>query len=499
MYYSNIQNKELAYFHNRPVHNFTVKLSQILTSPIFKVEEIITDSIYKIYPLFYTNEITSSNSNDKILENKVIICQKTDEETYLTFKSNDGEVIDFSDYGTYYNIGDSLTMAQFNAYISLLRQNVNHNEEIHIKDNVTGEYGTYLFDIEDTTLTDSGMIVSDETIQAEPKVKLSDWVFTASKYILKLQILHYTGANILDDNTTDFKVVDTLEIELQRGKWVNIPVESIEKDYIISLNAEIIIDHSAPIIQDYPTLIDLTVDKSIIQTDETADLIATVTDDVKGLNGIPVYFYEAYEPTLLKLTGDKSIMQTGDVLDLKATLKDEDGSLIEGEPVYFYEQYEIDAYFELVEEQTQTFNDGQNVTVLSPVLSRSEIGNSWKLSFDLKATVEGRIFIGSSSYAVPTNPQYSIFMGRDTSNIISYGVRTTSTNVSSSSISSTEYQHCTIEFNNGTITYYVDNNVIGTKSVDFYENYDEYVIGLVAWTNGGGAFNVKNIILEDLE
>lgn len=55
---------------------------------------------------------------------------------------------------------------------------------------------------------------------------------------------------------------------------------------------------------------------------------------------MPVYFYEVYEPTLLNLTGDKSIMQTGEVLDLKATLKDEDGSLIEGETIYFYEQYE---------------------------------------------------------------------------------------------------------------------------------------------------------------
>ena len=341
VYYSNITNKELQYFHNRPVHNFTAKLTDVLSSDLFQIEEIITNSIYKIYPLFYTNQITSSNSNDKILENKVIICQKTEEETYLTFKSDDGEVVDFSDYGTYYNIRDSLTMAQFNAYVSLLRQFVKHSEEITISDSVTGIYGNYLFDIDGTTLVDSGMIVTDETIQAEPKVKLTDNAFSASKYILKLTILHYTGENILDDVTpSDFIVKDTLEIELEKNKWINIPVTDLQTDYIIDLNATIEIDHSNPIIQDYPRNIELTADKSIIQTDETVDLIATVTDDVKGLNGIPVYFYEAYEPTLLKLTGDKSIMQTGDVLDLKATLKDEDGSLIEGETIYFYEQYE---------------------------------------------------------------------------------------------------------------------------------------------------------------
>ena len=61
MYFTDITNEELQYFHNIMVHNFTVKLSQALTSKLFKVEEIITDSIYKIFPLFYTNEITSSN------------------------------------------------------------------------------------------------------------------------------------------------------------------------------------------------------------------------------------------------------------------------------------------------------------------------------------------------------------------------------------------------------------------------------------------------------
>ena len=132
MYFTDITNEELQYFHNIMVHNFTVKLSQALTSKLFKVEEIIADSIYKIFPLFYTNEITSSNSNDKILENKCIICQKTENETYLTFKKDDGEITDFSDYGTYYEIGDKLTESQFNANISLLKQNVRHTGSFRI-------------------------------------------------------------------------------------------------------------------------------------------------------------------------------------------------------------------------------------------------------------------------------------------------------------------------------------------------------------------------------
>ena len=75
MYYSNIANSELQYFKNLPVNNFTIKLSDVLTTEgLFKVEEIIANSIYKIYPMFYTQTITSSNSNDRILDNRCIIC-----------------------------------------------------------------------------------------------------------------------------------------------------------------------------------------------------------------------------------------------------------------------------------------------------------------------------------------------------------------------------------------------------------------------------------------
>ena len=74
MYYTNIANSELQYFHKIPVKNFTIKLGDILTSGLFKTEEIIEDTIYKIYPLFYTQEITSSNPDDKILDNKCVLC-----------------------------------------------------------------------------------------------------------------------------------------------------------------------------------------------------------------------------------------------------------------------------------------------------------------------------------------------------------------------------------------------------------------------------------------
>ena len=348
MYYSNIMNKELQYFHNRPVHNFTVKLSQMLTSPLFQVEEIITDKIYKIYPLFYTNSITSSNPNDRILDNKVIICQKLEsteennQETYFTFISDENsEIVDFSEYGTYYEIGDKLTESQFNAYISLLKQNVTHKGEFRISQGkLKGSYGTYEFNIENATIIDNGIVITDETITAQPKVKLTDNVFRWSSYILKLDIIHYTGVNILDDTTSDFKVVETIEIELTPNEWVNIPVESLEQDYIISLDATVEIRHDKPEIH-MITGLNVNATPQIIQSGEHTEITAELLDidglpyDLTDRVGKTVYFYEVLTPSFT-LNAEPSIIQTGETTDITCKVKDEDGSIAKQTKVYFY-------------------------------------------------------------------------------------------------------------------------------------------------------------------
>jgi len=348
VYYSNITNSELAYFHNRPVHNFTVKLSQMLTSDLFQVEEIITDKIYKIYPLFYTGTITSSNPNDRILDNKVIICQKLEsteennQETYFTFISDEtADIADYSEYGTYYEIGDQLTESQYNAYISLLKQNVRHTGDFRItQGQIQGSYGTYEFDIDGATLIDNGIIVTDETIASQPKVKLTDNVFRWSSYILKLDIIHYTGVNILDDTTSDFKVVETIEIELTPNEWVIIPVTTLEKDYIISLDASVEIRHDKPEIH-MITGLNVNATPQILQTGETTDITAELLDsdglhyDLSDGIGKTVYFYELLTPSFT-LNATPSIIQTGEPSDITCKVKDEDGSIAKQTKVYFY-------------------------------------------------------------------------------------------------------------------------------------------------------------------
>lgn len=86
MYNSNVQDSELTKFHNKVKANLSFELAEMMDNPLFIVEEI-TDTIYKIIPLFNCDSISSSNEEDRILDNKCIICiYKAD--TIFNFISN---------------------------------------------------------------------------------------------------------------------------------------------------------------------------------------------------------------------------------------------------------------------------------------------------------------------------------------------------------------------------------------------------------------------------
>ena len=86
MYFSDISNSELAKYHNTIKNNFELPFTEMISSSLFKVETIISNKLYKVYPLFYCENITSTNPNDEIMENKCIICQHN-KNTLFSFQS----------------------------------------------------------------------------------------------------------------------------------------------------------------------------------------------------------------------------------------------------------------------------------------------------------------------------------------------------------------------------------------------------------------------------
>lgn len=82
MYFSSIANHELVNFHGKVNVNYHVKISEVFNNKLFIVEEM--GELLKVIPLFYTKTITSSNPNDHIIENKVILCENNND-TVLYF------------------------------------------------------------------------------------------------------------------------------------------------------------------------------------------------------------------------------------------------------------------------------------------------------------------------------------------------------------------------------------------------------------------------------
>lgn len=114
MYFTNVSDTELSQFHETVTNNFEMLLTSVLTSNLFKVETIMSNEIYKIFPLFYCEEIISSNPDDKILDNKCAICAKKDN-TVLEFKTkhiNTDVLLNWASDGTQYGF----TIFVYNQY-----------------------------------------------------------------------------------------------------------------------------------------------------------------------------------------------------------------------------------------------------------------------------------------------------------------------------------------------------------------------------------------------
>ena len=177
MYFSNIANEELQNFHGIVNVDFSMSLTDILTSNLFKVETVIPDNIYRVYPLFYCKEVISSNANDKILGTRCLILHKSDYETYLSFISNHSKdnIILNENTVRIKSIGDNLTTDEFNALVYCLRQRGNLTEYLNFEEesSISGVYATYeLNNVIEQLRNDTGIIINNKVKNNPLTVKL---------------------------------------------------------------------------------------------------------------------------------------------------------------------------------------------------------------------------------------------------------------------------------------------------------------------------------------
>ena len=88
---------------------------------------------------------------------------------------------------------------------------------------------------------------------------------------------------------------DTLLVELHNNEKVNIPFNTLDYNYIVSYDAEIIINHNKPVIHYYKGNMKLTASKNEITAGEVIDLTSQLQymdNTPYKQSNITVYFFK---------------------------------------------------------------------------------------------------------------------------------------------------------------------------------------------------------------
>ena len=282
MYFSNIISKELKPFHNSFGVDFSISLTDLLDNPkLFNIEEI-TETLYKVYPLIYCNEIISNNPADKIIDNKCLILQKQEHETYLSFRTNSEESQElFEEYLNIKSIGTKLTTDEFNAMIYRLRKNSVLHETLNFKTEkkIKSDYATYEFlNAEHLLSNNQGLIINDKLKNNPVTVKLSDTSFNYANYTLNVTVKSITGANILDDSITDYIVEDTFQVPLQKNTECEIDVSDYVNDSVLLFDCTVDVDFNIPEIRSDIERLILTSNKNTVEINNQITLTAEYYD-----------------------------------------------------------------------------------------------------------------------------------------------------------------------------------------------------------------------------
>ena len=143
-------------------------------------------------------------------------------------------------------IGDALTLSEYNAIISLFRNDITLSSPVKLK-NSAGEYGNYSFNI-NAVLTDVGYILNSGSVlhcEVEP-------VYDYSTYILQLTlanpIIEYD--NIGDE--WDYSAIEVELIENSNSKLeCNVDLSSYE-NHILLNTANMIVKFDKPVVKEIP-------------------------------------------------------------------------------------------------------------------------------------------------------------------------------------------------------------------------------------------------------
>ena len=143
----------------------------------------------------------------------------------------------------------------------------------------------------------------------------------------------------------------------------------------------------------------------------------------------------------------------------------------------------------IVDEPSEVIGTGGEYITIAD-LSNNDLPDRFILSFDYKSNYESRVGLFSKENFTG-NPNYSVFVGMPTTSYHYYGFRTTSTQTTDVSGNIGEYSHFTIERDRDVFKYARNGNVLGSKTITWFDNYN-YIVGMMQWGTDG-EHSVKNV------
>lgn len=140
--------------------------------------------------------------------------------------------------------GDALTLSEYNAIISLFRNDIILSSPVKLK-NGSGEYGNYSFNI-NAVLTDVGFILNNDSVLnciVEP-------VYDYSTYVLQLKLAN----PVIDyENIEDKWEYSTIEVELIENSnsklECNVDLSSYENHILVN-PANMIVKFDKPVVKE---------------------------------------------------------------------------------------------------------------------------------------------------------------------------------------------------------------------------------------------------------
>ena len=140
--------------------------------------------------------------------------------------------------------GDALTLSEYNAIISLFRNDITLSSPVKLK-NSAGEYGNYSFNI-NAVLTDVGYILNNDSVlncMVEP-------VYDYSTYMLQLTLANPVVDYENIEDKWDYSTIEVELIENSNGKLeCNVDLSTYE-NHILLNPANMIVKFNKPMVKE---------------------------------------------------------------------------------------------------------------------------------------------------------------------------------------------------------------------------------------------------------